>query len=112
VVAEWRRLEAQARGIADRLLAPGPTAVNRLGAQMDRYGAIKKSLEGHPYLEDPVSGAGDGTRHWEQAEWRRLTTQLLLQARHVADLLLTQGPAAVDSLGPLMDRYAEVKRSL
>lgn len=110
--AEWRRLDVQARSIADRLLAQGPAAVHRLGAQMQRYGATKKSLEGYPYLEDSPPDAGDRTSHWERTEWRRLTKQLLMQARHIADHLLDGGPDAVDSLGLLMDRYAEVKRNL
>ncbi|MFY9636973.1 MAG: hypothetical protein WAL27_19840 [Cellulosimicrobium cellulans] len=109
--AEWRRLDAQARGIADRLLAQRSAAAEWLGAQVERYAAIKAGLAGHAYVEESKDEDGDRT-HWERAEWRRLTQQLFMQARHVADHLVDGGPAAVDTLGPLMGRYANVKRNL
>ena len=80
--AEWRRLDAQARGIADRLLAQGSATAQRMGAQVERYAAIKASLAGQAYLEDSKDDDGDRS-HWERAEWRRLTQQLLIQARHI-----------------------------
>lgn len=112
VSAEWRRLDAQARAIADRLLVQGPGAVNRLGPQMGLYREIKHGLANMPYLEDRKPDAGGSSRRWERGQWRRLTKQLLMQARDIADQLLEEGPAAVNSLGPKMDRYAAVKKEL
>lgn len=47
--AEYRRLydqlNVQARGIADRLLARGPSAVNHLGPQVKRYEATKREID-------------------------------------------------------------------
>lgn len=113
VFAEWRRLETQARAIADRLLAQGPAVVSRLGPQMERYRGTKQALGNQPYLEDvKVAADGNGSRRWERGEWRRLTKQLLMQARGIADELLDQGPEAVSRLGPQMDRYAALKKEL
>lgn len=113
VFAEWRRLETQARAIADRLLAQGPAAVSRLGPQMERYGETRQVLGNQPCLEDvKVDTDGNTSRRWERGEWRRLTKQLLAQAREIADLLLEQGPAAVNHLGPQVTRYGATKKEL
>lgn len=46
---EWRRLtkelNAQARAIADRLMAQGPDAIQRLGPQVERYAATRGELD-------------------------------------------------------------------
>ncbi|MCU1530678.1 MAG: hypothetical protein JWO49_249 [Arthrobacter sp.] len=111
--SEWRRLDAQARAIAERLLAQGRPAVQRLGPQMDRYKAAKKNLENLSYLRDlKVDADGDRYRRWERGEWRRLTEDLHAQARAIADQPLAQGPAAVLQLAPRMNRYREVKKEL
>lgn len=49
---------------------------------------------------------------FENAQWQDLTGQVNRQARAIADRLLAQGPAAVQWLGPQMDRYAEAKSEL
>lgn len=69
---QWRQLTEQvnqlSRGIADRLLAQGPSAVNRLGPQMDRYAAAKAELE---RLSLHLSGSPDwtspGAPNWDSA---------------------------------------------
>lgn len=111
--SEWRRLDAQARAIADRLLAQGPPAVQRLGPQMDRYKAVKKNLENLSYKKDSKADAAvDRYRWWERGEWRRLTEDMHAQARVIADHLLAHGPAAVQQLAPHMIRYRAVKKEL
>jgi hypothetical protein len=67
---QWQQLTAQinrqARGIADRLLAQGPSAVEKLGPQMQRYKEINAELE---TLSLRLSGAPNrtapGTPDWD-----------------------------------------------
>jgi hypothetical protein len=65
---EWGRLteelNTQARGIADRLLAQGPGAVQRLGPQMDRYAATKKEFEKLSYRVTGANSQSNKAPDW------------------------------------------------